>query len=61
MTIKISKTNTDKKATFLRSCKRNLKMIFELKKQREMAYEVKLLRMAIADPSVWYSRIAIEK
>ena len=50
MTIKISKNNTDKKATFLKSCKRNLRMIFELNKEKEMAYEVKLLRMAIADP-----------
>ena len=61
MTIKISKTNTDKKGSFLKSCKRNLRMIFESKKEKEMAYEVKLLKMAIADPSLWYSRMVIEK
>ena len=61
MTIKISKNNSNKEQAFLLSCKNNLRMIFELGKQKEMAYEVKLLKKAIMDPTVWYNRMAIEK
>ena len=61
MTIKISKSNPNKKQAFLNSCERNLRVIFNLGKEKEMSYEVSQLRKAINNPDLWYRQLVIEK
>ncbi|MBC8399692.1 MAG: hypothetical protein H8E16_21745 [Flavobacteriales bacterium] len=61
MTIKIAKSNSNKKQAFLNSCQRNLNVIFKLGLEKDRADDVLLLRKAIKNPDLWYRHLAIEK
>lgn len=59
--IKVAKSNTNKQASFLHSCKINLRSIYKLGMEKEAAFEVRQLRNAISDPTIWYKRMVVEK
>jgi len=61
MEIKISKSNKNKKQAFINTVENSLRAIYKVGKEKEMSYEVSLLKKARTNPDLWYNRLAVEK
>jgi|LULQ01.1.fsa_nt_gb hypothetical protein len=60
MTIRIAKSNPNKKQSFLNSIERAISAIYRLGKEKESQIDLMTLRLAQKDPDLWYNRLVIE-
>jgi hypothetical protein len=61
MTIKISKSNQNKKQAFINTVENSLRAIYKVGRENEMSYEVEILKKARQNPDLWYRHLVVEK
>ena len=61
MTIKISKSNQNKKQAFINTVENSLRAIYKVGRENEMSYEVEMLKKARQNPDLWYRHLVVEK